>query len=112
MSKHRHYRPAENFSRDFDKAPVEETVETEVEVVEEVVEPEVPVQETKLGVVTGCQKLNVRAEASANATVLGTIDDNTEVEVNEVESTEDFYKICTTAGVEGFCMKKFISVKQ
>lgn len=89
------------------KDSVEETVE---ETVEEVVEEEV-VKEDVTGVVTGCSKLRVREAASANAKVLCEISENSKVIVNEEESTKDFYKVCTEAGVEGFCMKKYITVR-
>lgn len=87
------------------KDSVEETVE---ETVEEVVEE--PVKEV-IGVVAECSKLRVREAASANAKVLCEISENSEVIINEAESTKDFYKVCTEAGVEGFCMKKYITVR-
>jgi hypothetical protein len=31
--------------------------------------------------------------------------------IDEKESTEEFYKVCTAAGIEGFCMKKFIAIQ-
>ena len=65
---------------------------------------------TKNGVVTDCAKLNVRAEPSVDAEVVCVISAATELLVDEAESTEDFYKICTAAGVEGYCMRKFITV--
>lgn len=85
---------------------VEEPV---AEVADVVTEEKVPV----IGVVVNCQKLRVRSEASANAdnTVI-ILDALSEVTVDEDASTEDFYKVCTVAGVEGFCMKKFIALKR
>lgn len=65
---------------------------------------------TKNGVVTDCAKLNVRAEPSADAKVVCVISEGTELLIDEAKSTEDFYKICTAAGVEGYCMSKFITV--
>lgn len=73
------------------------------------VSPEVA-EVTKNGVVTDCIKLNVRAEPSKDAEVVCVISAATELLVDEAESTEDFYKICTAAGVEGYCMRKFITV--
>lgn len=74
--------------------------------VEEVVEPE-PVVETH-GKVVECAKLNVRMEPEATSEIVCTIDCDTEVVIDEKESTEDFYKIYTAAGIEGYCMKRFI----
>lgn len=73
------------------------------------VEPEVA-KVSKTGVVTDCAKLNVRAEPTIDAEVVCVINAATELLVDEAESTEDFYKICTAAGVEGYCMRKFITV--
>ena len=63
------------------------------------------------GVVTGCEKLFVRKEANKESNSLCIINKGSEVKINSAESTEDFYKVCTAAGVEGYCMKKFISIK-
>ena len=62
------------------------------------------------GVVTDCGKLNVRREPTSDSKVITTISSGTEVEINNEESTDEFYKICTAVGVEGFCMRKFINI--
>ena len=90
---------------------VEETVVAPV-VEEPVVTPDPEPEKTPtIGVVTGCAKLNVRENASLEADVVCEILANTEVMIDEENSTNDFYKVCTCAGVEGFCMKKFITIK-
>ena len=56
-------------------------------------------------------KLNVREEPVTDAAnILGTLNKGAEVLIDEVESTEDFYKVCTEKGLGGFCMKQFIQV--
>lgn len=86
--------------------PVEETVFEETEVV---CEEKVSV----IGVVVNCQKLRVRSEASADTdNTITVLDALSEVTVDEDASTEDFYKVCTAAGVDGFCMKKFIALRR
>lgn len=90
-------------------AEIESTVEIEEPVIEEpVVEPTLaPV----IGVVN-CPRLRVRSEADSTAdNVICEIAEGTEVQVNEAESKGEFYKVITTAGAEGFCMKKFITIK-
>lgn len=62
----------------------------------------------KIGRVFGCTSLNVRKAPKTNAVVICTINCHAEVEIDELESTDDFYKICTASGIEGYCMKKFI----
>lgn len=62
------------------------------------------------GVVSGCDQLYVRSDASVDSEPLGIIKRDTVLVIYESESTEDFYNVCTESGLEGFCMKKFISV--
>lgn len=71
-----------------------------------------PITETtcNIGRVIGCVKLNVRRAPKPRAEVICEINYDTEVEVNEDESTIDFYKICTASGIEGYCVKTYISV--
>lgn len=79
--------------------PIDEVTPTEV--AEEVI--------PKIGVVTDCVKLNVREEADPTADILCEILLGSEVVIDETESTDDFYKVCTETGVEGFCMKRYIN---
>lgn len=72
-----------------------------------VVKPEPPKPLT--GKVTGCAKLNVRESANTTANVLAVINEGSEVVINRIKSTVDFYAVCTAAGIEGYCMKKFIT---
>lgn len=60
-------------------------------------------------------KLNVRKEPSKNSEVLCVINKDTQVAVDIVNSTDDFYKVIIDHNnklVEGYCMKQFITVKQ
>lgn len=61
-----------------------------------------------VGIVFNCTKLNVRANPSIDADVIAVLDNNSEVEIDVARSTSDWFKICTAAGVEGYCMRKFI----
>lgn len=88
----------------IEKVVVEETkIEAPVENVVEV--------KTTTGVILGCVKLNLREEANINSKVLAILNENTELVISLEESTEDFYKVVTATGVEGYCMKKFITIK-
>lgn len=78
------------------------------EVMDEIVD-EKPVEKVD-GVVTGCAKLNVRKEAKMGTTVLCVLTKGDDIVVDLENSTEDFYKVCTSSGVEGYCMKTYISV--
>ena len=74
------------------------------------IEPEVTESEANIKGFVDCRKLNVRAEPSIDAEVVCVISEGTELLIDEAESTDDFYKICTAAGVEGYCMGMFITV--
>lgn len=74
----------------------------ESEVVEEI--------EPTIGVVTDCLRLNVREDAHPTAMIVGTINAETELVVDMAESTSEFYKIVTSTGIEGYCMKQFITI--
>lgn len=63
--------------------------------------------EQKAGVVTDCERLNVRETPSVGATVVAVLPALSSVTVDLEQSTEDFYKVCTAEGVEGFCMKRY-----
>lgn len=65
----------------------------------------------KIGLVSNCKKLNVREKPTIEAPVVCEIVCQTEVMIDEKESTEEFYKVYTAAGIEGFCMKKFIAIQ-
>lgn len=93
---------------ELDHTEVEEMDEGVNEAIEET-EPETP--DILLGNVTGCTKLNVRQEPVANGMIIGTLPVSSEVMIDESESTEDFYKVCTASGMEGYCVKRFITIQ-
>ena len=78
--------------------------------------PEQPTNETEatnkvVGVVTECESLNVRSEPNTECEVVSVLRVGSEVIVYEEDSTDDFYKVCTSAGLDGYCMKQYITVK-
>ena len=64
------------------------------------------------GIVSNCELLNIRKESSKDAEVLCTIGVNTMVKVDLTvdKEAEEFYKIVTPNGEEGYCMNKFITI--
>lgn len=92
---------------------VEEPVDTPVVLdnVSEVetVETEQP-EELKHGVVTDCARLNIREEPNRESEVLGIVNAKDELVIVESESTDEFYKVLMPAGVEGFCMKRYVTI--
>lgn len=67
---------------------------------------------TDFGIVTDCLYLNVRKRPDINADVAVVIDALTQVVVDLDASTEDFYKVRTSDGIEGFCMRKYIALSK
>lgn len=101
--------PVEEHAVEVKMEPVEAPV-TEVPVVEApVVEAPTPQPAIVTGVVANCTKLNVRAKAAADAAVVCVINAGTEVTINIKKSKEEWFKVKTVAGVEGYCMRKFIN---
>lgn len=65
------------------------------------------------GVVSGCDRLNVRESDSKESKVLCIIENGVEVRVDLTtdNTASEFYKVTTQSGVVGYCMKKFINFK-
>lgn len=107
-----------NYSKVGQQAKEETPVVTEPveEVAEETVATETetpaPVEEVKpnMGIVVDCMKLRVRKNPNSYSGVLCEIPVDTKVVIDLDKSTVQFYKVTTEAGVEGYCMKKFIAV--
>lgn len=92
------------------ETPVQEEIMTEGETETPVVETPVVEKKTVMGVVVDCIKLRVRKAPTTSAIVLCEIDCGAEVAIDEKKSNKEFFKVCTEAGVDGYCMKKFIKV--
>ena len=71
------------------------------------VEPEI---EPVYGRVVDCSRLNIRKKPTVNAEVLVTIPRDAELVLDLIKSNEKWFKVCTSAGVEGYCMKQYIVI--
>lgn len=92
----------------FSKENVNEVVESHEDVtLTEIVEES---DKTVTGIVTNCTRLNVRKNPNSTAPVVAVIDASTDLVVYVDEAAGDFFKICTASGIEGFCMKDYISL--
>ena len=101
---------------------VEETTneaeETTEEVTEEVTEPEVIVPSIEDGVennevigkISGFEKLYVRKEANKDSEPVGIVTDKDDLSIDIAHSTDDFYKVITSNGLEGYCVKEFVKI--
>lgn len=93
---------------DLVETPAKETPEIKM-VVESV--DTVALPKTVNGFVSDCNKLNVRVQPDIEADVVCVLDHATEVVICLDDSTDEWFSICTAAGIEGFCMRKFINAK-
>lgn len=95
-----------------------ETEETIEEVTEEVTEPEVIVPSIEnnvennevIGKISGFEKLYVRKEASKDSEPVGIVTDKDDISIDITHSTDDFYKVITSNGLEGYCVKEFVKI--
>lgn len=67
-------------------------------------------QDMPIGVVD-CLRLHVYSKPSLDSDVVCKIRYLTEVMIDKGASTEDFYKIYTAIGAEGFCQKDLLIIK-
>ena len=66
------------------------------------------------GVVTNCEKLNIRSEPSLEGgrkTVVEVIDALTNVMVMPLSDTEEWYKVRIGSTNKGYCMSKYIAIE-
>ena len=95
-----------------------ETEETTEEVTEEVTEPEVIVPSVEnnvenneiIGKVSGFENLYVRKEASKDSEPVGIVTDKDDLSIDVARSTDNFYKVITSNGLEGYCVKEFVKI--
>ena len=110
------YNEEENSLKDVTEEMEEEIAEVN-EMEEEMIEESEAVEETKeentlVGYVSGCTKLNIREEAYPGAKVLCIVPEKAVLLIDASESTTEWYKIYTESGMEGYCMKKFVTVSE
>lgn len=65
-----------------------------------------------IGVVTDCLKLNIREKPTKDSRVVTVVTCLDELEIDMGDSNDDWYAVCTATGIKGFCMKKFVAVRQ
>lgn len=97
---------------------VEESTNETEETTEEVIEPEVIVPSIEnnvennevIGKISGFEKLYVRKEASKDSEPVGIVTDKDDLSIDVAHSTDDFYKVITSNGLEGYCVKEFVKI--
>lgn len=89
---------------------IEETV-TEPAIEDDEVEGSEPPAEPVYGTVTGCGKLNIRTKPVVNpSNVVTIVDSGTMLLIDPEDETGEWYKVFAPNNIEGFCMKKFVTI--
>lgn len=65
-----------------------------------------------IGVVTNCTSLVMRAKPEKDSKIVSFLRALDMVIIKPAESTDEFYKVQTEDQTEGFCMRRFISIKE
>lgn len=81
---------------------------TRFEETEEVLEEPV-VKKTRTGHISGCELLNVRKEPIPTAPVIAVLNTSDSFAVRDEDNNSLFYKVRTSEGVSGYCMKQFVA---
>ena len=67
---------------------------------------------TVVGYVSGCLKLNIREEGYPGANVVCVVPEKTALLIEVAESNDEWYKVYTETGMEGFCMKQYVTLSE
>lgn len=60
--------------------------------------------------IVNCFLIAVRKEPNPESELVCELPSSTNLVIDDQETSGKFYKICTPAGIEGYCLKKFIRV--
>lgn len=64
-----------------------------------------------VGAVKGCSRLNIRSGAGKEFNVIAVVEEGTALMIDyPIDVNSEWFKIYTEAGIEGYCMKQFVTV--
>lgn len=64
-----------------------------------------------IGIVANCEKLNIRLRPNVEAIAICMVHAGDELMIDLANSTDDWFSVCTSIGVEGFCRKEYLEIK-
>ena len=73
---------------------------------------ETPHAEPIMCVITNCLKLNIRKNPKIGSKIVCVVDALDELMIDMDHSTDEWYHVYTRTGLEGYCMKKYTTLKQ
>lgn len=65
-----------------------------------------------IGIVTDCLRLNIYQKPDEDSEIVTTVTCLDELCIDMTASFEGWYSVCTVVGIEGFCKKKYVAVRQ
>lgn len=92
------------------KNPEEVTETPEVANPEEFTKTNIDEANEVIGKIDGFEKLYVRSQADKESEPVGIVNTLDELYIDLEKSTEEFYKVLTSNGLEGYCIKKFVKI--
>lgn len=60
--------------------------------------------------VANCLRLHIHSEPNPDSEIVCKVRYSTELAIDQDNSTEDFYKVYTAIGAEGFCQKELVTI--
>lgn len=101
----------DTISKKVEEPKVVQQMTSQIVEQEEIKETVEPVITSIKGIVTGCGMLNVRSKPDKESDIVSMLQRDVEIEIIDTNASEDFYKVVTEIGIEGYCMKDFIAIK-
>ena len=79
--------------------------------VEQTLDQPAQVTQSVVGIVTNCKKLNLRTKPSKAAPVIYEMPADSKLTIDFDRSIHGWLCVHTESGLEGFCMKEYVSIK-
>ena len=80
---------------------------------EEPTEPTEPTKDEPKTIIgkVAAKRLNIREKPDIGSSILCVAEANSELMIEE-DASDEWFKVCTVLGVEGYCMKKFVDINK
>lgn len=79
--------------------------------VEKLLDKPVQISQSEIGTVINCKKLNLRVKPSKAASIIYEMPADSRLTIDINKSVNGWLYVRTESGLEGFCMKEFVSIK-
>lgn len=79
--------------------------------VEKLLDKPIQISQPTIGTVINCKKLNLRMKPSKAASIIYEMPADSKLTIDLNKSVNGWLHVHTESGLEGFCMKEFVSIK-